>query len=182
MHPTRTPVVSLELLLDATAESHLRAQWTALAEAGLSSMGAHTAPSNRPHVTLVVRPQIRALSRAELDAVVTLPLALEIGDPVLFGSGDRRVLARSVTPSAALLELHAALHALVGNDGTDAAHTRPGEWTPHLTLARRLRADDLPRALRILDETAHPEGSGHAEATVLRRWDAASATVTDLVD
>jgi len=181
VQPERAPVVSLELLLDPDLESRIRAEWTALADAGLSSMGAHTAPSNRPHITLVVRPEIRELPPAELELAITLPLALELGDPILFGSGDRRVLARSVVPTAALLDLHASLHALVGSEGTDAAHTRPGEWTPHITLARRLRADELPRALRILDETSPRPTPLPTTATVLRRWDAASATVTRLL-
>ena len=178
MEPSRAPVVSLELLLDADSEARIRAEWTALADAGLSSLAAHTAPSNRPHITLVVRPSIRQLDRTALGAI-TLPLALEIGDPILFGSGDRRVLARSVVPTAELLELHAALHSIAGGDAADAPHTRPGAWTPHVSLARRIRLDALPHALRILDDGR--SAGGPAEATRLRRWDAASATVTDLL-
>lgn len=168
-------VVSLELLLDPGAEARIRAEWQALADAGLSSLAAHTAPSNRPHITLMVRPSLRPLTRADLGAV-RLPTALALGGPILFGVGDRRVLARSVVPSAALLDLHAALHEAAG-DGADAAHTRPGEWTPHITLARRLRLDTLPQALRLLDGLPAEE----AEARTLRRWDAETATVTELV-
>jgi 2'-5' RNA ligase len=180
MEHTRATVVSLELLLDPETEVRIRTQWQALADAGLSSLAAHTAPSNRPHITLVVRPSMPAITRDGLHAAVALPLALELGAPVLFGAGDRRVLALSVMPSAALLELHAALHGIVG-EGADAAHTRPGEWTPHITLARRLRLDDLPRALRLLDDVDASRPAPRTEATILRRWDAASATVTDLV-
>jgi len=179
MEPGRAPVVSLELLLDADSEARIRAEWTALADAGLSSLAAHTAPSNRPHVTLLVRPSIPPITRARLATVVTLPLALEIGDPILFGSGDRRVLARSVVPTAELLELHATLHSIAGGDEADAPHTRPGAWTPHVSLARRIRLDALPHALRILDDGR--SAGGPVEATSLRRWDAASATVTDLL-
>jgi len=180
MEPGRAPVVSLELLLDADSEARIRAEWTALADAGLSSLAAHTAPSNRPHVTLLVRPSIPPITRARLATVVTLPLALEIGDPILFGSGDRRVLARSIVPDAGLLAFHAALHSIAG-DGADAPHTRPGEWTPHITLARRIRVDALPQALRLLDGTRAIAAGGPTTATSLRRWDAASATVTHLL-
>ena len=180
MEPKRATVVSLELLLDPGTEARIRAQWQGLADAGLSSLAAHTAPSNRPHVTLVVRPALPQPTRVELAAAVALPLALELGGPVMFGAGDRRVLALSVIPSARLLGLHAALHTIVG-EGADAPHTRPGEWTPHITLARRLRLDDLPQALRILDAVHEPLPAARTEATTLRRWDAASATVTDLL-
>ncbi|GAB2706603.1 2'-5' RNA ligase [Microbacterium marinum] len=176
------PVVSIELLLDEATERAVRAEWEALAAAGLSSLAAHTAPSNRPHVTLLVRPELGPFAVAERAA---FPVVL--GAPMLFGAGDRRVLARAVLPSAELLELHAAVHAAAGSGaphaaegvslavaGADAPHTSPGEWMPHVTLARRLKVADLERALPLLG------GELHGRALSLRRWDAASATVTDL--
>ncbi|MDJ1114302.1 2'-5' RNA ligase family protein [Microbacterium dauci] len=162
------PVVSIELLLDDDTERAVRAEWDALAAAGLSSLAAHTAPSNRPHVTLLVRPELGPFAVAERAA---FPVVL--GAPLLFGSGDRRVLARSVLPSAALLELHAAVHGAAG-PGENAPHSAPGEWMPHVTLARRLKVADLDRALPLVG------GDLHGRARALRRWDAASATVTDL--
>jgi 2'-5' RNA ligase len=175
----RPAVVSLELLLDPILESHIRAGWQALKSAGLSSLGAHEAPSNRPHITLVVRPSLSSVSPAVLSAAVTLPIPVTLGGTILFGDGDRRVLARSVVPTPALLDLHTSLHAALGDDGDDAPHTRPGEWTPHITLARRLRLESLPHALRLLDEVASPPTD--ASAVALRRWDSATATVTTLV-
>jgi 2'-5' RNA ligase len=181
MHSQRAPVVSLELLLDAGLEGRIRAEWQALAGAGFSSLAAHTSPSNRPHITCVVRPSIPQLSGAELDAVVSLPLDLEIGDPVLFGEGDRRVLARSVAPTPQLLDFHAALHTLVGDGAPDAPHTRPGEWVPHITLARRIRVADIPEALRLIENAHSSPPTALATATHLRRWDAESATLTELL-
>jgi 2'-5' RNA ligase len=180
MQPQRAPVVSLELLLDSGLEARIRAQWQALAGVGFSSLAAHTAPSNRPHITLVVRPSIRWMTRAELNAVVSLPLELEIGDPILFGEGERRVLARSVLPTPSLLDFHASLHALIGESSEDAPHTRPGEWVPHITLARRIRQADIPQALRLIDD-ARSSSSTVPTATTLRRWDAESATITELL-
>lgn len=164
-------IVSIELLLDTAAEERVRAEWDALAAAGLPSMARHTAPSNRPHVTLMVRP---AIADIPVDALAgRLPLPAALGAPLVFGTGRHRVLARSVICSRELVDFHAELHRITG-PGDDAAHTRPGEWTPHVTLARRLRSDDLPAALDLVD------GRIPALAVGLRRWDAASATVTML--
>ena len=181
MHPQRAPVVSLELLLDPDLEARVRAEWQALASAGFSSLAAHTSASNRPHITCVVRPSIPPLSRAELGAALSLPLDLEIGEPIFFGEGDRRVLARSVVPTSQLLDFHASLHALVGDGGPDAPHTRPGEWVPHITLARRIRLTDIPRALHLIDDAHSSPPGAFATATHLRRWDAETATITQLL-
>lgn len=164
-------IVSIELLLDPDSEETVRADWQRLADAGLSSLAAHTSPSNRPHLTLLVRPTLADLGFA--DAVARLPIPMRLGAPVLFGAGDRRVLARQVVPTEELLTLHRDVHVAAGA-GPDAAHTVPGEWTPHVTLARRMRLETLPEALGVLG----PEIDG--ELAALRRWDAASATVTPL--
>ncbi len=164
-------VVSIELLLDAATESLVRREWDALAAAGMSSLAAHTAPSNRPHITLLVRTRLAPFDARKLAAALPMPITL--GAPVLFGAGDRRILVRSVVPTRALLGLHAALHAAVPA-GDDAAHTVPGDWMPHVSLARRLRLDQLAAALPLVGGELEGQGVG------LRRWDAASATVTEL--
>ncbi|MHC2999880.1 2'-5' RNA ligase family protein [Microbacterium sp. HJ5] len=164
-------IVSIEVLFDSETESAVRAEWDRLAEAGLSSLASHRAPSNRPHLTLLVRPSLPEVAFAE--AVSRLPLPVTLGSPIVFAHGERAVLARQVVPDAALLALHASVHR-EAPEGPDAAHTAPGAWTPHVTLARRLPLDVLPQALRLLDR----EHAG--EAVALRRWDAASATVTPL--
>lgn len=191
MHPERPTVVSLELVFNAHLEERIRAEWQALADAGLSSLAGHTAPSNRPHITLLVRPTVPLLARDELDALVPLPLPVTLGAPLLFGSGDRRVLARAVVPTVPLLELHTALHAFVNaradaDTEDDAGHedspfTRPGEWMPHVTLSRRLRVDTLPQALRVLNAVDRQAHHAPAQAITLRRWDAATATITDVL-
>lgn len=161
-------IVSIELLLDPASEETVRADWERLAGAGLSSPAAHRSPSNRPHITLLVRPSLEATSFDQ--AIAQLPIPVTLGAPTLFVHGDRAVLARQVVPSAALLALHRAVHE-AAPPGADAAHTVPDSWTPHVTLARRLRLESLPKALPLL-------GPGHAGTGVaLRRWDSATATV-----
>ncbi|MFC7431927.1 MULTISPECIES: 2'-5' RNA ligase family protein [unclassified Agrococcus] len=168
---TDAPITSIELLLDADAEAAVRAEWDALAAAGVSSMAPHASPSNRPHVTLLARrggvPHPLPLPP---DA---LPVPLVLGAPVLFGEGERRVLARSLVPSSALLALRQAVLDAVGG-GDDVEHMAPGTWTPHVTLARRLRLADLERALPLVG------GAVACAGVALRRWDAGTRTVTPL--
>lgn len=146
----RIPSQSIELLLDADAEARMREDWRRLQAAGLSSLGAHTSPSNAPHVTLAAGPRLPAPS-AELWN--PLPLPVRFGGLLLFGEGERRVLARAIVPSVELMTLHAFLHE--GLAEVDPL-TAPGAWTPHVTLARRLRIAQLPEALAALGEETAP--------------------------
>ncbi|WP_405218958.1 2'-5' RNA ligase family protein [Agrococcus sp. Ld7] len=187
MEPAASGITSIELLLDEAAEARIRAEWEALAAAGMSSMAGHEAASNRPHVTLLAR-RTPVPRRLRLSAM-SLPLPLQLGPPLLFGDGDRRVLARSIVPTAGLLALQHAVLVAVGGGGDDeragedaarhehaprddAEHFAPGRWTPHVTLARRIRLVDLPGALRLLGPPIDAQG------VTLRRWDAATATVS----
>jgi 2'-5' RNA ligase len=164
-------IVSIELLLDPETEELVRADWTRLAAAGFSSMAAHTSPSNRPHITLLVRPTLDAVDFTAASRL--LPLPVELDEPITFRHGDRAVLARGVVPGSELLEFHRIIHEIAGV-GDDVPHTKPGEWVPHVTLARRLLVDTLPDALALLG----PPRS--ARVTGLRRWDSLAATVTPL--
>lgn len=164
-------IVSIELLLDPETEALVRADWDALAAAGLSSLGAHRSPSNRPHVTLLARTTLHVAPLRP--AIALLPIDLALAEPIVFRHGDRGVLARRVVPTTELRGLHAAVHAAFG-PGPDAPHTAPGHWTPHVTLARRLRLTALDDALGLLGAECTGAGTG------LRRWDSASALVTPL--
>ncbi|GAB3304976.1 2'-5' RNA ligase family protein [Pseudoclavibacter terrae] len=199
-------IVSLELLFDELTEARIRDEWRMLQELGVSSMGAHTSASNRPHLSLLVRGRVApvdaaglnagagavAAAESELDAVTVhpplvsaqvrrasgrLPLAVTLGAPMLFRHGDRAVFARSVLPTSGLLDLHAEVHALAGMlpSATDLPNTTPGHWTPHVTLARRLKLADLERALSALE--LEPI---EAQATELRLWDARIGTARQL--
>ena len=53
--------------------------------------------------------------------------------------------------------------------------TRPDAWTPHVSIARRLPAADLPAALPLLGLEPIP-----VRCTAVRLWDSPSATVTGL--
>ncbi|MBM7367202.1 2'-5' RNA ligase family protein [Gordonia hydrophobica] len=167
---------SIEILLDSDTESAVREQWARLESAGLPSAGRVRAGTNRPHCTIVAGSAIASAADAALAATAgRLPFSLRISGAVVFPAGRRFTLARAVVPSSELLSTHAALIRLVGDQVTDrAAHCLPGQWTPHVTLGRRLTATELAAALDLLTwETLV------GRATDLRRWD--GDTKTDVV-
>ena len=172
-------MLSIELTLDDATDASVRAEWRALEDAGIPSLVRNTSPSNRPHVTLFVAPAMRVEDlTAVRDAVSSLPLPLTLGATLLFG-GHRRgyVLARQVVVTSALLELHRRVH----ESATPLAESvvdlsRPDAWTPHVTLARRLRPDDVGPALAAVGAAALPTGS----APTARLWDGVAKTITPL--
>lgn len=112
---------------------------------------------------------------------------LRLGGLVVFGVPPRGlVLARQVVVDRPLLDLHARIHAAVDpatdSPDPDAApvevvpHTRPGAWTPHVTLALRLTTEQLGAAVAALGRIDPLD----APAAGLRRWDPRNRTVTEL--
>jgi 2'-5' RNA ligase superfamily protein len=158
-------VHSIELVFDRDTETVIRRIWADLAGAGIPSQ----APASRPHVTLVVAERI-AVEVDELLSPVSkrLPLAAAIGAPVLFGRANV-VFARLVVPTSELLALHAEVHRLCLPHLTPAPMTNslPGQWTGHVTLARRVGGSQLGRALRIAGRPSQIDG----RFAGLRRWD-----------
>lgn len=159
---------SVELLFDWHTEAAIRQEWAALAGAGLPSQARHQSPSNRPHVTLTVADRIDPSVDADLwEPARQLPLACLIGAPMVFG---RKTLAlvRLIVPSAGLLRLHESVDSMCARYLPDGPfpHTRPGRWTPHVTLGRRLAPSDLAAALDAI------EANGVVGTFAgLRRWD-----------
>jgi hypothetical protein len=103
----------------------------------------------------------------------TLPIDLVVSGFLLFPAGTARfVLVRPVVVTAALLALHRTVHERAPG-AVDL--TRPGRWTPHVTLARRLSAAQVAEALDVLG-AGPPPGSGVAA----RFWNGDSKTLTPL--
>lgn len=159
---------SIELLFDDATEAAIRRDWTALAQAGLPSQGQHRSPTNRPHVTLTVSDHIDPLVDTELaEPAQLLPLNCRIGAVMVFGRATV-TLVRLIVPSVALLDLHDRVAAVSAARQTPGpfAHSQPGQWTPHVTLCRRLSPRDLAAALEVI-------GADDLDGTFagLRRWD-----------
>ena len=171
---------SIELLLDAHTDAAIRAAWQALADAGLPSQVNVKSATNRPHITLLAAERISP----DVDVVLRelasqLPLDCVVGAHVVFGGpvfgGPRLTLARLIVPSVELLALHAEVYrlALPFVSGQQFAHCRPGHWTAHATLGRRLTAIDVGDALGPAEEVAADLA---AEVVALRRWDSDART------
>jgi hypothetical protein len=158
-------VHSIELVFDGVTEAAIRRIWADLAAAGIPSQ----APASRPHLTLAVADRIASDVDALLKPVTQrLPLGCAVGAVVLFGRSNA-VLARLVVPTAELLALHAEVHRLCGPYMVPGPkpNSLPGQWTGHVTLARRVGGAQLGPALRIAGRPSEIHGT----VAGLRRWD-----------
>lgn len=168
---------SVDLGLDDTLDREVREHWGLLAGAGLPSLTEHPGPSNAPHVTLVQRRRLPGPDAVQ-PAAERLPLPVTLTGLLVLPTRRGLVLARAVTAHDALLALHVEVAALIGRASErepwpPAAHTVPGAWTPHVTLATGLAPDQVARALDVL-----PLGTITGQGTTLRHWDARARVLT----
>lgn len=158
-------VHSVELVFDPDTEAAIRHIWDGLAEAGIPSQ----APASRPHATLTVAQLIDpAVDDLLSPLAARFPMPCRIGAPLLFGR-SQLILTRLVVPTAELLDVHAEVYRrCVGHQSPGPmANSRPGQWTCHVTLARRLHGSQLGRALAIAGRPSEIAG----QLAGLRRWD-----------
>lgn len=170
-------VQSIELVLDEVLDHAVRDEWALLLDAGLPSQARHTGASNAPHVTLGVADAVpEAVEVALVGLAHGTGEPLRLGGLVVFG-GRTSVLSRLVVPSAGLLRLHRDVQAALADLPGRPPTTEPGRWTPHVTLARRLHADQLGAALVLLaDRPRELEGTIRA----VRRWDSDAQRTWDV--
>ena len=167
------PLAALEAVLDPESDAAVRACWAALDEAGLPSQAQHRGETNAPHVTLVSAPAIGAPHVAVARTLLgpNLPVGFSVAGWALFGEGSHYTLALLGAAPAALVSAVDVLGRAVGDP-------RAGGWVPHVTVAHRIGAGQLERAMAVVD------GAGlRPQRLVLsgvRRWDPASRTVADL--
>lgn len=126
-------VVSIELLLDPATEDRVRDDWRCLADAGLSSLAAHTSPSNRPHVTLARRLRLDRLD----DARSLLGLPASGAGIVLrrWDAADKRLMERARSAESVEEPADPADDLLVGGDPVTVDQQR-GVGTVDALLAR----------------------------------------------
>ena len=99
--------------------------------------------------------------------VPRFPFTCRIGAPLVFGRA-KAVLARLLVPTPELLDVHAEVHRLClpHLQAGPMANAIPGQWTAHVTMARRVMPNQLGRAVRIAGKP--PEIKG--DVIGLRRW------------
>ena len=112
-----------------------------------------------------IAPDVDALLRP---VAQQLPLDCDVVAPLLFGQSNA-VLARLIVPTAELLALHADVHRICGPHLLPGPlpHSVPGQWTAHVTLARRIEGAQLGPVLRIAGQPVEIRG----RLAGLRRWD-----------
>ena len=158
-------VHSVELVFDSDTEAAIRHIWDDLRDKGIPSQ----APASRPHVTLTVAEKIDPMVDALLASLVDrFPLPCVVGAPLLFGRANV-VLTRLVVPTMELLAVQTDVHrvCLPHLVPGPMANALPGQWTGHVTLARRVGGSQLGRALRVAGRPSVIKGN----FTGLRRWD-----------
>jgi 2'-5' RNA ligase len=159
---------SVELLLDDTTDTAIRDQWDRLGDAGLpTARRREPSPSHAPHITLWAGDRLDAEVDAQLTSLFReLDLQLLIGSLMLFGPRPwGYVLVRQVVISTGLATLQ---QRVVQACGGGYGQFGDGQWSPHVTLARRLDVDQVGPALRALSRAP-----SELPATVrrARRWD-----------
>lgn len=162
-------VHSVELLFDDDTDAAMRQIWDDLTDAGVRSLAASTSPSNRPHVTLSVAEHMDGAVDDVLRPLLRmLPFGCTIGAPMLFGRGPF-TLVRLLIPSSDLLALQLAVHEACTPHMSPGAlpHSEPGHWTPHVTLARRVKQEKLGDALSLRALSRDRRGT----AVAIRHWD-----------
>ncbi|MGA8046593.1 MAG: 2'-5' RNA ligase family protein, partial [Dermatophilaceae bacterium] len=140
------PLAALEAVLDRESDDAVRACWAALDEAGLPSQAQHRGETNAPHVTLVSAPVLGSAHLAVATTLLTpsLPVGLAVAGWVVFGEGSGYTLALLGAAPAALVSAVEVLGQAVGDP-------RAGGWVPHVTVARRIGAGQLERAMAVVD-------------------------------
>ena len=160
---------SIELVFDDSTDSLIRADWARLQAAGLPSLAGHTSPSNSPHITLAAGVDLQLDREGPWQS---MPIRIAFSGAIVFPAGPGKyVLARAVLLSTPLLDLHGRLHHCLSGA---LPLTLPGAWTPHVTISRRIPAEQLGTAMELLDLRVDGQCTG------ARLWDSGTKTVTPL--
>ena len=165
---------TVELLGDDELDRAVRAAWRRLDQTGLPALARHQHPTNRPHLTLAIAEELPPGAAAALaDALRALPLQVRL-DRLYFFGGRTGVLAWAVDGGGALRDLQAQVWSALDGADRNPQHD-PGAWTPHISLARRLRPEQAPLAAVAL-------GGIVAGGTLnrARTYDSVTRTVTSL--
>lgn len=128
---------ALTLRLDDRASAVVEGLWRRLSEKAVGT--AARAFEYAPHLTLAVTEEdIDEKALVALAAGIAreqAPLPLSLASLGMFLGSAGNVVFLAPVPDAALLACHAAVHAAGSPISGATAHTLPGAWVPHITLA-----------------------------------------------
>jgi len=144
--------LSVCLLLDERADRSVRALWQRLEDAGVGSLLTHTHGRHRPHLTLA---SLLGATPGTLPDLLRGLATCRDAEPLTLRFDALGIFRRSrcwLVPEASrtLLDRQEQVAAIAAS--TDAMLHRnyaAGAWTPHLTLAPRLRLDRLSVVARL---------------------------------
>lgn len=162
------------LLFDPRSDRLVRGLWARLEEMGVGSLISHTHGRHRPHLSYAV------LREWELELVQSALRPLAVADPVeaacqgslLFPRGRvalapalaADVVARQERVVAALKAVGADLH----------HHYLPGRWVPHVSVATRSTAAQLPSVVTavsdVLPLVLRSDRSALVDSATGRNW------------
>jgi hypothetical protein len=137
------------LWLDDAASDSVRALWKDLEACRLPSLLSHTHGLHVPHLSLTVAEHLPvAETLAAVGSVPTRRIPLLVESVGIFPEG---ALFLAVVVNDSLISeqhrVHRAVRHLAENPW---AHFDPGTWTPHITCASSLDADQLRAAMPIV--------------------------------
>ncbi|WP_454857831.1 2'-5' RNA ligase family protein [Promicromonospora soli] len=135
------------LLFDRPTERVLRQLWQRLEDKGVPTLATHTHGGHVPHLSLAVLrswdlDKVRAAIEALPDAG---PTTVRFDAVAAFRRG-RMSLVPAVTSGLAARQ-ERVVEALGASDDELHKHYVPGVWTPHVTLATRVRLEQTPLVL-----------------------------------
>jgi 2'-5' RNA ligase len=145
--------ISLKAVND-TAEP-IRALWDQVSL--LEEAPSMVALNYPPHITLAIYDDVAPhLLTAALRRGVTEASALRLTFTRLrFFDSDPLVLWADPSPSPALTEAYAAVHAYI-DPAQCHPHYRPGAWTPHCTLGTQIKAEHRADAIALTTRSIEP--------------------------
>jgi 2'-5' RNA ligase len=164
---------------DPVTSATLQQIWDKLAARGLPSLATRTHRRHQPHCSLTVAEHLPVDETLTAVGVVpTQPLPLRIESVGVFPTMGTLFFAPVVTDE--LLAEQRRVHlAVAPHADRPWPYFERGAWTPHLTLAWSLTADELaaavPLALGQLPITGTFERGGLEDGTTGENWTAASA-------
>ena len=164
------------LLFDPPTDRVLRRLWQRLEDDGVATLATHTHGRHVPHLSLAVLRQwdldkVRAAVEALPDAG---PTTVQLDAVAAFRRG--RMSLVPALPSGLALRQERLVAALDASQDALHKHYVPGIWTPHVTVATRVRLDQTPLVLAAAYEIRPLTGTLTRAALV----DAANGTVHPL--